>query len=478
MKRLHELRIVVASPNDVKEERKILEEVATELNRGVAKDHELYIEISGWDIDAYPGFHVAGAQGLIDLVLQIEDCELFIGIFWKRFGTPTFDAKSGTEHEFRKAYEAWKRNQRPQIMIYFNEEESSPKTKEELVQRGLILDFKDEFPKEGLWWSYNGIQDFAKCVRQHLTQFIRKISDLPQNSFYINTSTAIKASTSRSLPIEEQVSLWLGVKGSNKERTREQYERAINHYRDLLRKYNFDLNSEDEKIISTLVEQWAKSGIGKEVADYTYNQRISIIKSFYQFACEHDWMSKNPIEKVKRRKEKRREPNYSDNILNPDTIMETIKSGLKKVDRNTPLGKRDYALLSLMFTTRRRVSEVKDLKCGDISVKGNCVTVTWRGTRDSKGKPLQLPLSPDISNALLDYLEVAYGNNRPNDTPLWLSYSRYYGGRKGEAIGNSAIRAVCVKYLEISNLEIIRQTLIALEKIEGAKGIEKSLEIN
>lgn len=71
MKRLRELRIVVASPNDVKEERKILEEVATELNRGVAKDHELYIEISGWDIDAYPGFHVAGAQGLCSILFML-----------------------------------------------------------------------------------------------------------------------------------------------------------------------------------------------------------------------------------------------------------------------------------------------------------------------------------------------------------------------------------------------------------------------
>src|SRR5216684_4466242 len=103
MKQSQVLRIVVASPGDVKEERKILEEVVTALNREIAEDHDLVIKFSGWEFDAYPGFHINGPQGLIDLVLQIENCDLFIGIFWTRFGTATFDAKSGTEHEFRKA---------------------------------------------------------------------------------------------------------------------------------------------------------------------------------------------------------------------------------------------------------------------------------------------------------------------------------------------------------------------------------------
>src|SRR5437016_10654475 len=107
MKQLQILRVVVASPRDVQPERNILEEVAEELNRGIAKDRSLHIEVSRWETDAFPGFHVEGPQGWIDSVLQIEDCDLLIGIFWRRFGTPIADAKSGTEHEFRKAYEAW-----------------------------------------------------------------------------------------------------------------------------------------------------------------------------------------------------------------------------------------------------------------------------------------------------------------------------------------------------------------------------------
>src|SRR5438445_804528 len=96
-----ELSIVVASPGDVHDERDALERVAAELNRGIALDRNLHIKILRWETDAYPGFHVEGAQGAIDSVLRIQDSDIVVGIFWKRFGTPTGDASSGTEHELR-----------------------------------------------------------------------------------------------------------------------------------------------------------------------------------------------------------------------------------------------------------------------------------------------------------------------------------------------------------------------------------------
>ena len=42
-----------------------------------------------WETDAHPRLHPEGPQGLIDDILHPEDCDLLIGIFWKRFGTPT-----------------------------------------------------------------------------------------------------------------------------------------------------------------------------------------------------------------------------------------------------------------------------------------------------------------------------------------------------------------------------------------------------
>jgi hypothetical protein len=172
-KQVRLLRIVVASPADVPAERDLVSSVVEELNRGIAADRGLRLEVSRWETDAYPGFHPQGPQGLIDSILDIKDCDILVGVFWKRFGTPTHDSKSGTEHEFRQAYEAWKAKRRPQIMVYFNRKSYAPKSKEETEQSELVQQFKEDFPSEGLWWPYEGQAEFETLFRNHLTQLIR-----------------------------------------------------------------------------------------------------------------------------------------------------------------------------------------------------------------------------------------------------------------------------------------------------------------
>ena len=167
------LRIVLSSPGDVKEEREIMEDVIKELNCGIADDRNLRLELSRWETDAHPGFHVEGPQGLIDPILKIEDCDILLGIFWKRFGTPTEDALSGTEHEIRMAIKCWEQRERPQIMIYFKEAQFIPQNRAELKQFDLVLRFREKFPKEGLYWTFEAVADFERLTRNHLINFIR-----------------------------------------------------------------------------------------------------------------------------------------------------------------------------------------------------------------------------------------------------------------------------------------------------------------
>jgi hypothetical protein len=167
------VKIVVASPGDVRVERDAVPAVLDELNRGLAADRGLRLEAIRWEADAYPGFSPEGQQGLIEPTLRIEEIDLLIGIFWKRLGTPTRDAGSGTEHEFRVAYESWKKNGRPQIMVYLNQKPYAPQSREEVDQWGRLFEFRKAFPEEGVWWPYKGTAEFEKLLRAHLVNFIR-----------------------------------------------------------------------------------------------------------------------------------------------------------------------------------------------------------------------------------------------------------------------------------------------------------------
>ncbi len=185
MKTKYILRIVLSSPGDVEAERSSVKYVIDELNHLIADERNLRLELTCWDTDASPGFHADGPQGLIDPLLNIQDCDILLGIFWQRFGTATKDAQSGTEFEFRTAVESWKKLGQPQIMMYFKEAERKLKTAEAHEQFARVLRFKENFPTQGLYWPFRDLQHFERSVRNHLTQHILRrflISDAAQAS--------------------------------------------------------------------------------------------------------------------------------------------------------------------------------------------------------------------------------------------------------------------------------------------------------
>mgnify|MGYP001438351968 CR=1 FL=1 len=166
------LRIVLSSPSDVADECRVMEAVIAELNRGVANERHLVLELTYWKTGAYPGFHPEGPQGVIDPILKIEDCDILLAIFWKRFGTPAKGAASGAEHEIRTAIKARQDAGRPQIMIYFKDAPRELKTPDELRQYAAVLEFKQEISPLGLFWTFADAADFERKVRQHLTHYI------------------------------------------------------------------------------------------------------------------------------------------------------------------------------------------------------------------------------------------------------------------------------------------------------------------
>jgi len=166
------LRVVVASPSDVHLERELVPDLLDQLNRSVCRDRGILLRAVCWETDTYPGFDHLGPQGLIDPILRIEECDILIGIFWKRFGTPVSTGESGTEHEINRAYESWKGSGRPHIMLYFNEKNYRPRIKADVEQLTQLFEFRDKFLKHGLFWRYNGKVQFKELLRSHLTNYI------------------------------------------------------------------------------------------------------------------------------------------------------------------------------------------------------------------------------------------------------------------------------------------------------------------
>lgn len=165
------LQVFVASPGDTKEERSCLDRVVAELNRGIADNTGLFLELVRWETHAWPGIGV-DAQDVINREIGVPD--IFIGIFWKRLGTPTARAGSGTVEEVERTLAVWRDGGQIEILVYFNQAPHTP-TIEDISQVEQVLLFRQRLESLGmLVGTYEGAADFEAKVRQHLTQIIRR----------------------------------------------------------------------------------------------------------------------------------------------------------------------------------------------------------------------------------------------------------------------------------------------------------------
>jgi hypothetical protein len=173
------LRIFIASPGDVSEERDIVSNVVVPEIQRIFSDNQLLgnkqpidLEVVRWETHAFPDVG-EDAQDVINK--EIGDYDVLVGVMWKRFGTPTKRAASGTGEEFERAYKYFKSYKKPKIMFYFRTTPFYTTTPSELAQFQKVIKFRDKLEKLGvLFWEYSSPLQFERNVREHLIRQIRQ----------------------------------------------------------------------------------------------------------------------------------------------------------------------------------------------------------------------------------------------------------------------------------------------------------------
>jgi len=169
------LKVFVASPSDVRKEREALVKVISELNQTLtilAPEKGIALELIRWETHSAPGLG-DDAQDVVNH--QLPEYDVFVGIMWQRFGTPTKRAESGTHEEFQQAYARWTRSREFPVLFYFCQKAISvPRTVEEVNQLGKVVAFHEELSSKGLVGEYDEPDTFADIVRPHLLLNLRR----------------------------------------------------------------------------------------------------------------------------------------------------------------------------------------------------------------------------------------------------------------------------------------------------------------
>ena len=212
------VRVFVSPPGDVAEERAQLAAVVQELNTtlgALVPDRPITVELLRFETHVHPDVG-NGPQDVINQ--QMGDYEIFLGIMWSRFGTPTPTAGSGTEEELRAAYRGWAERRMPSHILFYFSEASIPAhiARENADQLVLVHRFREELLSAALVGSYESRTTFADTVRPDLVRVVSAILHGDQASSQI----AQRAAAGMPAADRESVRQRIGVLADEYETTR------------------------------------------------------------------------------------------------------------------------------------------------------------------------------------------------------------------------------------------------------------------
>jgi integrase/recombinase XerD len=126
----------------------------------------------------------------------------------------------------------------------------------------------------------------------------------------------------------------------------------------------------------------------------TVARKLSSVKQFYEYLLSRKLVKENPFVSYSAPKITRYHPHY----LSPADIEKILSS----IELTTELGKRDKAIIELLYGSGLRISELANLKPGDLELESGFIRVTGKGD-----KQRLVPIGRFSKEALIAYQETA-----------------------------------------------------------------------
>ena len=167
------IEVMVASPSDVADERRIVREVISEWNAVHSRERRAVLMATGWETHSSPELSGRPQQLINERVLAHSD--LLVGIFWTRVGSPTGKAISGSVEEIEEHLGAGK-----PVMLYFSEAPVKADSVDDGQYKQLKA-FKAWAIDRGLVATYENVAAFRSAFSRDLQMALRDNQYLRDN---------------------------------------------------------------------------------------------------------------------------------------------------------------------------------------------------------------------------------------------------------------------------------------------------------
>ena len=168
------------------------------------------------------------------------------------------------------------------------------------------------------------------------------------------------------------------------------YQQELRKFYSYLKQKNLDYL----RISEADAVDFIKSESIKQISFATQAHLISVLKSFYKFLINEEKIDYNPISTIASPQKWKSLPKY--------LTIEQVTELMECPKLNTPIGQRDKAILELIYATGMRISEVLNLKCGNVYMEEGFLRVLGKGKKERV-----IPFGETAKHFLAQYLESA-----------------------------------------------------------------------
>lgn len=174
-----EIQVFVSCPSDVECEKDLIIKACDSLTESMQNFCKFSFRVREWR-------SIIGQLGIrpqSQINERISNYDIFIGIFWMRFGTPTGmlnpetgkEYESGTEEEFHIAFNNWEQKKVPSMFLFFRDPKS-PASTSEIQQLLKVSEFKDKQKQRGWVNPYRDELDFYGKIYTLLNKTLHEFS--------------------------------------------------------------------------------------------------------------------------------------------------------------------------------------------------------------------------------------------------------------------------------------------------------------
>jgi integrase/recombinase XerD len=176
----------------------------------------------------------------------------------------------------------------------------------------------------------------------------------------------------------------------------------------------------------------------KKYASTTLARKVAAAKSFFKFLTEENKLAVNPTENIASMKVGRSLPK-------PITVQQTRRLLEEPAKSSTSEGKRDKAMLELLYASGMRVSELVTLNTGDVDTVGGFVRVYGKGQKERL-----IPIYPRAAQSIDQYLKEA----RPQIVQHRLEEKALFLNVRGERLTRQGLWQILKGYARAAGIEV------------------------